>query len=82
MYMDYKWTSTGKSIASGKSGKSGKSGSRSGGSVHITGIKYMLSMNYGGLGNRFFDQLSSESDKILQVSRNQENKVVLSYYFL
>lgn len=71
--MSYKLkTGAAKSISSGK-------GSSSGGSTDVSGIKCILPMNYGGLGNRFFDQLSIDCDKILQVSTYQE---VFSYYFL
>lgn len=77
----YNYKGAGKSSTSFKSVKSGKGSSTHGGSIYVTGFKYILPMNYGGLGNLFFDQLSSEPDKILQVSRNQENKVVLLYYF-
>ncbi|KAH1004200.1 hypothetical protein HUJ04_003989 [Dendroctonus ponderosae] len=33
----------------------------------INGTKFIIPLNYGGLGYRFFDQLNNESDKVLQV---------------
>ncbi|XP_050308652.1 luciferin 4-monooxygenase-like isoform X2 [Anthonomus grandis grandis] len=38
-----------------------------GGSADIYGSKFLITLNYGGLGYRMFEQLSTESDKVLQV---------------